>query len=107
MLAEPEEDGSSLLDHLLVAEARSGIKPQILADAPELPPGCEELWHIFRELHACRGNNGLSIQRITYADIDAFQRVAGLKLAQWELNAIRKADLAFIARWQEGQKKKD
>lgn len=56
---------------------------------------------MFSELHACRGNNGFGPSRITYADIDAFQRVSGVKLAPWELSAIRKADAAFLENWAE------
>lgn len=97
MLAEPEEDGSALLDHLLAAERQTGVKPQILVDAPTLPDGCGELWHIFNELHSCR-RYAMGPLRIGFIDIDAYQRVTGLRLASWERDAIRRADLAYLAR---------
>lgn len=98
MLAEPEEDGSPLLDHLLAIERQTGKRPQILIDAPQLPEGCDELWRIFDELHACRGSTGYGPKRITYVDIDAFQRVNRIRLAGWERAAIRRADDAYLKR---------
>lgn len=35
--------------------------------------------------------------RITYMDLDAYSRISGTKLAKWELEAIRKADNAYLA----------
>lgn len=96
MLAAPEEDGVPLIDHLKAAERQSGKVPQMLLDAPALPAGCEELWRVFNELHSCRGSNGFGPNRITYGDIDSFQRVTGTKLSAWEMAAIRKADVAYF-----------
>ncbi len=63
----------------------------MLLDAPSCPEGCEALWNIFCELHACRGEG-----RISYVDVDAYQRVTGVVLRPWELAAIRRADNAFL-----------
>jgi hypothetical protein len=103
MLAEPidGEDPTPLLDHLLSIERQTGVRPQVLVDAPAMPLGCDELWHIFNELHGSRGSNGFGPARITYQDIDAFQRVNGLRLHPWELDAIRRADSAFLKRMAE------
>ena len=73
----------------------------MLLDAPALPAGCEELWRIFNELHSCR-SVGMGVQRITYADIDAFQRVSGVTLQAWELDAIRRADTVFLKDYADG-----
>lgn len=94
----------ALIDHLRAAERQTGITPQLLLEAPPCPQGCEELWSTFLELSACRGNNGFGPTRITYGDIDAFQRVTGVKLKPWELDAVRKADSAFLASWHESNK---
>jgi hypothetical protein len=100
MLAEPVDgdDPSPLLDHLLSIERQTGERPQILLDAPPLPEGCEDLWHIFNQLHSCRGYGLGGPLRITYADIDAFQRVSGIRLQPWERDAIMRADTAFLKR---------
>jgi hypothetical protein len=104
MLNEPEEDGAPLLDHLLATERQTGKRPQILLDAPKLPDGCEDLWAIFNELHGCRGSNGFGPSRITFVDIDAWQRITGVRLLPWEVDAIRRADKAFLSRWDEANR---
>jgi hypothetical protein len=79
----------------------------MLVDAAALPAGCEELWRVFNELHACRGNYGFGPVRITYADIDAFQRVSGMRLHPWEIKAIRRADAAYLTQWAERHRRDD
>lgn len=83
-------------EHLLAYESRTGETPQALLEAPRCPEGCEPLWHVFAELHACRGNSGLDVSRITFADIHAFQQVRGTRLALWELEAIRRVDGCWL-----------
>ena len=99
MLKEPasEDDDTPLIDHLRAHERATGEPHPLLVDPPTLPDGCEALWPIFLELHSCRAI-GMDAQRITYADIDAYQRVSGIALAQWELLAIRRADAAYLKR---------
>jgi hypothetical protein len=99
MLQEPEEDGAPLLDHLLAIERKTGKRPQILVDAPPLPVGCEDLWRIFNELHACRASNGFGPTRIGFVELDAYQRLKGVRLDTWEIECLQKADLAFLAHW--------
>lgn len=76
----------------------------MLFDAPVLPHGLEELWAVFLELHTCRGSTGMGPQRITYMDVDAFQRVSGVSLKAWERDAIRRADQAYLDDWHERNK---
>jgi hypothetical protein len=99
MLNEPEEDGSPLLDHLLAVERATGVRPQLLLDAPPLPEGCESVWAVFNELHSARGSNGMGPNQIGFVEIDAYQRVTGIRLAGWEIAAVRLADLAFLKHW--------
>lgn len=90
-----QEEGGTVLEHLQALERKTGKTPQALLDAPVLPEACVELWGIFKELHACRGC-GFGPACITYGDIDAFQRVTGITLQRWELEAIRRADMAYL-----------
>ncbi len=76
---------------------KTGRLPDRLADAPVLPVGLEQLWHDFTELHGCRGSNGFGPARITYQDIDCWQRVNGTTLEGWQIAAIRQADSAYLA----------
>jgi hypothetical protein len=71
----------------------------MLLDAPKCPAACEDLWRIFMELHASRSSNGFGPSRITFSEIDAFQRVTGVRLKAWEVEAIRRVDRAFVADW--------
>lgn len=97
-----EEEGGTVLEHLRAIESKTGATPQVLLDAPVLPDACVELWGIFTELHACR-NSGFGPAPITFADIDAFQRVSGIRLEPWELAAIRRADAAYLESYAERQ----
>jgi hypothetical protein len=95
-----EEEGGSVLEHLLAAQAQTGQTPQALLDAPPCPDDCEELWRMFNDLHESRSwANGPG--RISFTDLDAFQRVTGVTLQRWELEAIRKADSAYLEQYAE------
>lgn len=77
--------------------ARSGKEPAALADRPRLPEGLDPLWRDFSELHDSRGSNGFGPMRITFGDIHAWQAVKGVTLEAWEVEAVRRADNAFLA----------
>lgn len=94
-----------MLAHLLAVESKSGRTPDKLRDAPELLEGTEYLWGLFTELHGCRGNTGFGPARITYSDIHSYEAVTGIKLAGWELQAIRRADGVFLTREAERAKR--
>ncbi len=55
------------------------------------------LWLDFVASHVARGSNGMGSLRLSWADIDAYQRVKAFRFEGWELEAIRKADAAFMA----------
>lgn len=86
-----------MLQHLAAVWERTGGEPARLRDAPELPAMLEPLWADFIELHNSRGSTGFGAAPITFADIDAWQRVVGLHLRPWEIAAIRAADNAYFA----------
>jgi hypothetical protein len=93
-----------LLEHLRAQEAKSGVTPQILLDAPGVPEHCEELWGIFTELHGSREWRDGSPLRISYRDLEGYQRTEHINLARWERRALAAADAAFTAAWSEQQK---
>lgn len=80
----------------MAAQRRSRKPHPMLADGPVLPRGCEVLWSDFLELSASRGSTGMGPARIGYHDIDAYQRVQDMKFEPWEIDAIRRADNAFL-----------
>lgn len=94
-------DGRPLRDHLESIARQTGVVPEQLADAPDCPEGCERLWRDFLELHSMRGMipvaGGAPIpSRITFHDIDAMQRVRGVTLRPWQVNAVLAADMAYF-----------
>lgn len=96
-LSQPQEDGSPLLAHLQAAWRASGKMPAMLANAPTMPEGCETLWRNFLELHDSRGSTGWGAARVTFADMDSWQRVRGTTLRPWEVECIRKADNLWLS----------
>lgn len=83
---------------------QTGTMPDQLANAPMLPVGLEQLWADFTDLHQTRGSNGFGPARITFADIDAWCRVNRATLAGWQVEAIRRADNAYLAHYAEQSK---
>lgn len=89
-------EGMTLREHLETAWQASGVMPARLADAPALPEQCHSVWRAFVELHSSRGG-GMGPARITFSEMDAYQRTTGDALAPWEVQAIRAADSAYMA----------
>jgi hypothetical protein len=96
-LMQPQEDGATLLAHLEAVWEKSGEMPRQLADAPTLPPSCSSLWNDFLDLHSSRSNSGFGPSRITWRDIADWQRVRGVTLEAWEIDAIREADSMWLS----------
>lgn len=98
-------EGSTVREHLQAAQRASGRVPERLANAPSLPEGCAVLWRDFMNLRGMTGSNGFGPSRISFHDIDGYQRVIGARFAPWELDAIRMADSAYIATRSKGDDK--
>lgn len=73
----------------------------MLTDAPPLPEGCEALWEHYCALHEARGTAGMGPSPLSWRDLGEWQSFTGLRLAGWQVDAIRKADQAFMADWAE------
>lgn len=61
-----------------------------------LPLVVRPLWNVFTELHEGRGQGVNGPSPITWQDIDAFQRVAGISLSRWEVSMIRALDAVAL-----------
>lgn len=99
-------EGQPLREHLESYERQTGQIHPRLAEAPMLPPGCEQLWRDFMDLHGARGFTGFGPARITFVDLDAYQRVQGVRLSPWQIDAIRRADNAYLTHYAETHKPK-
>jgi hypothetical protein len=89
-------EGATVMEHLLSVWERTGVKPARLADAPAMPEGLSPLWHAYCDMRNSCPSNGMGPGRITFAELDAYQRVTGHRLAPWHVDAIRRVDVAYI-----------
>ena len=96
-LSALQDDGATLRDHLEMYQARSGRMHPKMAAAPALPAGCDLLWADFLDLHGTRQFREHGPAPITFVDLDAWQRVNRVSLPAWQINAIRRADAAYLA----------
>lgn len=96
-LSQPQDDGQPTIAHIEAWERSTGKTHELLANAPALPGGCEALWAKFLELHGSRGSTGWGAARITFADLDAWQRIRRTQLSAWEIDRIRAADDMWLA----------
>lgn len=83
-------------EHLEAVAQQLGRLPDALANAPSLPAGGEFVWSVFNELHPCRSLGMAGPQPISFVELDAWQRVTGIRLRPFELQAIRAIDFAFL-----------
>lgn len=91
-------------DHLKAFERATGKVHPRIAEAPPLPKGCELVLRDFLDLHGSRTSTGFGPARISFLELDAWQRVNGVTLEAWEIDAIRAADDAYLAQIAKGRK---
>ncbi|WP_245465555.1 hypothetical protein [Mesorhizobium sp. M6A.T.Ce.TU.016.01.1.1] len=58
-----------------------------------MPAALEYLWQAFLRLSNRRG----AARTWSWADLDAFQRATGLRLAPWEVEIVEKLDRLYLA----------
>ena len=95
-LIQPQEDGSTLRDHLNSLWRQSGIQPQALKDAPDLPEHGAHVWAYFCQLNLERGSTGMGPARITSQNMKDWCWATGLTLDLWERAAIRAIDSVWM-----------
>lgn len=89
-----QADGSPLRAHLQ-AEARATGEPdaRLLARPPL---GVTALWECFTELAATRPI-GMAAGAIPHTEIEAWQRLHGVRLSPWEVDTLKAMDHAALA----------
>lgn len=95
-LDAPQEDGLPLREHLRAIERRTGQPHPAFANAAKLPEGCEALWNDYTVLRSTAQPGFSGPTRIEESSIYYFQRNRGFRFQPWELEAMRRADSAFI-----------
>ncbi len=69
----------------------------------ECPRGCESIWSAFAQLGRSRPR-GLGVGGIAFAEIEAWQRLTGVRLSPWELDVLTEIDARVLA--QAGKKER-
>lgn len=95
-LAQRQQDGSTLRDHLEVAAAATG-RPDPLLQAPAVPRGCQGLLDAFNDLSAARPQGMGGAGAIPASEISAWQHLRGLRLSCWEIDTLTLMDRAVLA----------
>lgn len=90
-LSETQADGATLRDHLLAAAAQGSARDPML-DAT-VPLGAETLWECFASLSASRAAES----GIAPSEIEAWQRLRGVKLTPWEVDTLEAVDRACMS----------
>lgn len=78
--------------------AKSGARVPEAATAPlvEPPPaGFEFVWSVFLDLNTGR-QGGMGPLPIAWSDVEAYCRMTGVRLEEWELNAVRRLDAKWL-----------
>ena len=98
-LSEPDDpkhpDSGTVREILEALEARGlGHDPRL--DSVKVPKGFEYLWRMFWDVRQ-GATQGFSGAFLTWADVEAYQRVSGARLDAFELDAIMAMDGALKA----------
>ena len=95
-LSVPLEDGATLRTHLQRLRANTGsTDPRLQAAATPLPPTVATLWSAFVALSGTRmpvADGGMA--PITFGEIEAWQRLTGVRLTPWEVETLLAVDRA-------------
>ncbi|QLB44479.1 phage tail assembly chaperone [Mannheimia pernigra] len=85
---------STLREHLQAIETQTGITPEELHN-PEPSPAVAYLLGWFFELAMSR-QSGMSLNPISYAEIEAWNRLFSRHLEQWEIRTIKQLDMIYL-----------
>lgn len=91
-----QKDGTSLRSQYESVQRQTGKTPKVLAEIPEMPQALVYLWIWFCELDAARGGNGFGLNPLSYAEIQAWSTLMRVKLAPWEVEALKRVDSVRI-----------
>jgi len=64
---------------------------------PPFPEALRYLWSAFVRIRRRNAGNGFGPTPITWADLDAYSRLSGLRLLPWEIEIIERLDDLHLA----------
>lgn len=104
LLSKPREDGSCLFDHLEQIEKSTGKWPEQY-EPPNPPEDTEYLWDLYWELRNASRSGFSGPEKLSFLELDAWQRLRGHKLDNLTIDILLKMDSAYMAEWSKDQKK--
>jgi hypothetical protein len=72
------------------------VKPQLLEDAPPVPPLAVHLWQAFVDMSNRRGSDGFAAGRLSAQNLRDWCWLNCTELELWERTAIVKLDAAWM-----------
>ncbi|MDD7545572.1 hypothetical protein [Actinobacillus porcinus] len=91
---KPKGSNCTLREHLLSIQAQAGETPPELKNI-EISPAVSYLLGFFYEISLSR-QSGMGLCPITYAEIEAWDRLFKMNLAMWEISVVRQLDVIFL-----------
>ena len=90
-----QPDGATLRTHLQRLYANTGRADEKL-DADGVPAEVRPLWETYLTLSATR-RTGMGLSPLALVDIEAWQRMNGIRFSPWELDTLIQLDAACLA----------
>ena len=94
-LGARQPDGATLRTHLQRAYQNTGRADPLL-DAEGVPTEMRPLWEAYLTLSATR-RTGMGLSPLALVDIEAWQRMTGIRFTPWELETLIQLDAACLA----------
>lgn len=83
-------------EHLRAVEKATGQRPPEL-DIPPVPTALAQLWDVYLQLDAGRGEGGFGMAAIGWRDMAAWQSITGIPLTEWEAETLIRVDRVIRA----------
>lgn len=64
---------------------------------PPFPEALRYLWTAFVRIRRRNAGKGFGATPVTWADLDAYSRLSGMRLLPWEIEIIEQLDDALLA----------
>lgn len=93
-----DKEGTTLRKQLLSVVKQTGITPLQLTPPCEFPPQAQKVWNIYKDGFM---KHKINTHSITYQEIEAYLNLTGYKLRNWEVDALKSLDTAYITKVQQ------
>ena len=94
-MTKPTKNGSTLYDQLEQVERSTGKWPTAYEPLPP-PEGTEHIWQVFWELRSTAQSGFGGPCHIAFTEIDAWERVRGIRLEPFVLDLILQMDSVYL-----------